>query len=155
MAEIVTVEKYKSLNGYTYDKLADAERADAEWREENEYDLEKDIAQLTKDGNRELINLQRRDEKHPGHFFPKLYVLDNKYEKIYYLAKSVNAVPKIFFEILKFNEQWGCYTEPAAKAISREIVRTENQLAAIAFVQERITYQYENVYTESVTIYEA
>lgn len=38
MVETVTVERFKSLNNKMYDTLEEAERADAAWREENEYE---------------------------------------------------------------------------------------------------------------------
>ncbi len=153
MVEVVTVERYKSLNGYVYDKLQDAERADAEWRSENEYDLEKDIATLTLRGSREHNHTMRVDENRRYSQFPMLFVLKSKYGDQYYVAKTADAVPKVYFEILKYNREFGCYYGAAAKAISDEIVRTANYLAAIAFVKERVDYQYENVFTETVAIY--
>lgn len=154
MAEVVTVERYKSLNGYTYDKLADAERADEEWREENDYDLEHDIAQLTRAGERDMHRLRRNEEQRKYSQYPVLYVLQSKHENQHYLAKNVDAVPRIYFSILKFNKEYGFYHSAAAKAITDEIIRTENHLAAMSFMKERVDYEYENVYTESVTIYE-
>lgn len=153
MAEVVTVERYKSLDGYVYDKLSDAEKADANWRKENEFDLEKDIALLTKLGEREMKYSRFNESKRKHSQYPELFVLECKHEYQYYVAKNVEAVPQIYFEILKFNKDWGCYWSDAAKAITDEIVRTENHVAAIAFVKDRVNYQYENVYTLDVTIY--
>lgn len=155
MVEVITVEKYKSLNGYTYEKLADAERADAEWREENEYNLEKDIERLTKLGERDMRYLRHTEGQRRHSQYPMLYVLESKHSNEYYLAKTVEAVPKIYFEILKYNKEYGFYWSPAPKAITDEIVRTENYMAAMSFIKQRVDYQYENVHTESVTIYEA
>jgi hypothetical protein len=155
MAETVVVEKYKSLNGYVYDKLADAERADAEWREENEYDLEKDINTLTKLGERDMRYMRRNEEQRRYSQYPMLYVLESKHANEYYVAMNLEAVPRIYFEILKYNKEYGFYWSPAPKAITDEIVRTENHLAAMSFVKQRVDYQYENVHTESVTMYEA
>lgn len=155
MVEVVTVEKYKSLNGYVYDKLTDAERADAEWREENEYDLEKNINTLTKLGERDMRYLRRDEEQRRYSRYPMLYVLESKHANEYYIAMSVESVPKIYFDILKFNKEYGFYWSPAPKAITEEIIRTENHLAAMSFVKQRVDYQYEKVYVESVTIYEA
>lgn len=151
MVEVVTVERYKSLNGYIYDKLADAEKADALWRKENEYDLEKDIAHLTKLGQREMFYLKRNEEQRKHSRYPMLYVLEAKHGDEHYMASTVDAVPKVYFEILKTNKDYGFYWATADKAITDEIVRTENHLAAIAFVKERVDYQYENVTTEDVT----
>lgn len=153
MVEIVTVERYKSLDGYVYDKLSDAEKADANWRKENEFDLEKDIALLTKMGEREMKYLRYNESQRKHSNYPELFVLECKHEYQYYVAKNVEAVPQIYFEILKFNKDWGFYWSDAAKAITDEIVRTENRVAAIAFVKDRVNYQYENVYTLDVTIY--
>ena len=153
MVEVVTVERYKSLDGYTYDKLADAERADAEWRKENEYDLGRDIARLTKLGERDMRYLTRNEENRRYSQYPMLYVLKSKHEDVSYVAKTVAAVPRVYFEILKFNKEWGCYYTAAAKAITDEIVRTENYLAALAFVKERVDHQYENVLSQDVQIY--
>jgi hypothetical protein len=153
MAEVVNVEKYKSLNGCVYDSLRDAEHADAQWRKENDYDLEKDIAQLTKIGEREMRYLRNNEEKRKHSQYPVLYVLHSKHGYQHYVATTVEAVPRIYFDILKYNKAWGCYWTVAATAITDEIVRTENRMAAWAFVKERIDYQYENVYTESVKIY--
>lgn len=153
MVETVTIEKYKSLNGYTYDKLADAERADAEWRKENEYDLEKDITRLVKLGERDQRYLLRTEEQRKYSQFPLMLVLEGKWDSRYYVATKPDTVPRIYFEILKFNKECGFYYSPAAVAITDEIVRTENLLAAMAFVKERVDYQYEKVYTEDVTIY--
>lgn len=154
MVEVITVERYKSLNGYTYDKLADAEHADADWRRENVYNLENDIARLTKLGNREVQYLQKNEAQRRHSQFPLLFVLESKWASEYYVAKSPDFVPKIYFDILKYNKDCEFYWSPAAKAITDEIIRTENHLAAIAFVKERVDYQYEKVYTESVNIYE-
>jgi hypothetical protein len=151
MVEVVTVERYKSLDGYVYDKLADAEKADAQWRKENEYDLEKDIAQLTKIGQRDMVYLKRNEEQRKHSRYPMLYVLEAKYDDVHYMANTVDAVPKVYFEILKTNKDNEFYCTPADKAITDEIVRTENHLAAIAFVKARVSYQYENVTTEDVT----
>lgn len=153
MVEVVTVERYKSLNGYMYDKLQDAERADAEWRSENEYDLDKDILRLTLQGNREINYLMRVEENRRYSQYPMLFVLKNKYGDQHYVAKTADAVPRVYFEILKFNRDSEFYYTPAAKAISDEIVRTANYTAAIAFVKERVDYEYEKVFTETVTIY--
>ena len=153
MVEAVTVERYKSLNGYVYDKLADAERADAEWRKENEYNLERDVAQLTKIGERDMKYLTRNEESRKYSQYPMLYVLKSKHDDLSYVAKNVTAVPRVYFEILKYNKNWGCYYTAAAKAITDEIVRTDNHLAALAFVKERVDYQYENVLSQDVQIY--
>lgn len=152
MAETVTITRYKSLDGHVYDNLADAERADARWRQENEYDLERDIAQLTKLGERHMQRLRENEEKRIS-TYPIMYVLDSKHEKQHYFAKNVEAVPQIYFEILKYNRDWEFYYSPAASAISEEIICTENHFAAIAFVKERVDYQYENVYTTSINTY--
>jgi hypothetical protein len=154
VAEVVTIERYKSLNGYTYEKLADAERADAEWREENEYNLERDIAQLTKIGEREMKRLRHYEAQRKHSSYPELFILECKHESQHFIAMSVEAVPKVYYEILEYNKEWGCYWSPAAKALSDEIVRTENHLAAIAFVKNRVDHQYENVYVSNVTICE-
>lgn len=148
MAEVVTVEKYKSLNGYTYDSLKDAELADAEWRSENEFDLEKDIARLTKRGQREIAHLGQYKNR-----FPELYVLESKWQSLYFVANSLESVPQVFFEILKFNKDCDFYWSPAAKAITDEIIRTNNYHAAIAFIKDRVDYQYEKVSVESVSIF--
>jgi hypothetical protein len=153
MVEVVSVERYKSLNGYTYEKLADAERADAEWRKENEYDLERDVARLTEHGTRVMKYMVRNEENRKYSQYPMLYVLQSKHDTPSYVAKTVAAVPRVYFEILKFNKAWGCYYTPAATAITDEIVRTENYLAALAFVKERVDQQYENVLSQDVEIY--
>ncbi len=153
MVDVVTVERYKSLNGYVYDKLQDAERADAEWRREHEYDLANDVVRLTKTGQRDINYLTRIEENRRYSQYPMLFVLNAKHGNQYYVAKTVSAVPKIYFEILKFNRDSEFYYTPAAKAISDEIVRTANYPAALAFVKERVDYQYENVFTETVAIY--
>lgn len=153
MVEVITVERYKSLNGYVYDKLADAERADAEWREENEYDLEKDINTLTKLGERDMRYMRRTEEQRKYSQYPMLYVLESKHANEYYLAMNLESVPKVYFDILKYNKEYGFYWSLAPKAITDEIVRTENHLAAMSFVKQRVDYQYEKVYTESVNVY--
>lgn len=151
MVEVVTIERYKSLDGYVYDKLADAEKADAQWRKENEYDLEKDITRLTKLGQREMFYLKRNEEQRKHSRYPMLYVLEAKYGDEHFMASTVDAVPKVYFEILKTNKDNGFYWATADKAITDEIVRTENCLAAMSFVKERVDYQYERVTTEDVT----
>lgn len=151
MVEAVKVERYKSLDGNVYDKRADAERADVQWRKENEYDLEKDITRLTKIGQREMFYLKRNEEQRKHSRFPMLYVLEAKHGNEHYMASTVDAVPKVYFEILKTNKDYGFYWTPADKAVTDEIVRTENYLAAMAFVKERADYQYERVTTEDVT----
>ena len=153
MVEVINVERYKSLNGYTYDKLSEAEYADALWRQENEFDLEKDIQELTRLGENEIRMLTRREEKRTYSRFPEIYVFETKHQTYYYVASGVDAVPKIHFDILKFNHDYGAYWSPADKAISAEIVRTENHIAAIGFVKKRVDFEYEKVYTEDVTIY--
>jgi hypothetical protein len=154
VVEVITTQKFKSLNGYTYDKLADAERADEEWREENEYDLERDIRILTHTGEREMKVMRYNESQRKYSRFPELFVLECKHENQNFIAMNVEAVPQVYFEILKFNKEWGFYWTPAAKALSDEIIRTENRLAAIAFVKDRVDHQYENVYISNVTICE-
>ncbi len=155
MVEVVTVQKYKSLDGYTYDNESDAKRADDEWRTDNEFDLERDISSLTKRGDRDMQYIRRSEEQRKYSQFPKLYVLENKYETLRYVAKSVDAVPLVYFEILKVNRDCGFYYDAAPKAISDEIIRTNNHLAAMSFVSDRSNrhYQYEEVHIETVTIY--
>lgn len=155
MAEVVTVQKYKSLNGYVYDTLKDAEAADKEWKQDNEYDLEKDIAQLTKIGERDIRYLKKSDESRKFSLYPAVVVLEGKYENLYFVAKNVDQLPKIYLDILLINSNNEFYYTPNAKAISNEILRTSNYMAAYAFVKERTSYQYEKVTVEhNIKIYE-
>lgn len=147
MVEVVTVERYKSLDGYTYDKRVDAERADAEWRKENEYDLERDIARLVAVGTQRMSYISRYFD------FPKLFTLRTKHEDVNIVAKNIDSVPQVYFEFLKINREIGCYYTSAASAIADEIVRTENYLAAMAFVERRTDYQYEKVESQTIKIY--
>lgn len=153
MVEVVVVERYKALNGHTYSTLAEAEKADAQWRQENECDVDSTIAKLVQIGQRNMSNLKRNEERREHSRFPMLYVLESKHSTEYYLANTADSVPLVYFEILKFNKACEYYYTLADKTVTDEIVRTENHLAAIAFVDNRNNHQYERVTTESVTIF--
>ena len=152
MVEVVTVERYKASNGHTFGTLAEAEKAEAQWRKENEYDVDGNIAQLTTAGQRVMQHMRRNEENRKHSRYPMLYVLQAKHGDQYYLVNTTEDVPKAYFEILKFNKDSEYYYTPADKAITDEIVKTANHIAAVAFVKARNDAQYEQVIEEDVTI---
>lgn len=153
MVETVTIERFKSLDGYIYDSKKDAERADARWRAVNEFDLVNDIRKLEAGGQGTVLREERRTADRPGRY-PVLVTLEMKHSTEYFMATKPDSLPNLYWDIFKLNYDYGCYNyEAASKAISEEIFKTENKFAAMTFVMQRAEYEYERIQTETLSVY--
>ena len=148
--EEVSIVKYRSLDGELYDDEAKAKMADACWREENEWEMDKEIKYLS---TRRI----RYFDKHVDHFnsnnfsvYPILVMDKGKHGDAYYIAMDRDGFLDAFWKI--FEERmgeygWYSYLEGKWAEISKHILETKNREAAHGMIMERsfCGHEYETI----------
>ena len=150
--EAVTVKKYRSLDGNLYDKLEVAERHDARWRDENEWEMDKEIAGLCSLYNR-LVKRITAYAAIPSSkpYFPVLVTMKEKHGEEYFLAMTEQGLLDVYWDIFQTRlGDYGLYNYLDGKwaEIVKHIVETEDKVAAYGMIVSRRDYQYENVEAE-------
>lgn len=149
MAEEVRVIYFKSIDGRMYKTEAEAERADRNWRAENEVDLTAEIARLDKEATRMKLRVSKSRNE-----YPVLWVQHGKHGDDYYLLQHPDDRFEAGWDIFSTMMDYGCFMYSVKKKmISEELLRTENKMAATVFMQEEATGEYQRVSSERVTTY--
>lgn len=153
--EEVTITKFKSLNGNTYDSKEQCEKADEIWKEENEYNVEADIKRYKFEATR----VRKMEEKYPDRYsntYPKLYTWKDKHGDWNFVALNFEGVLDgiwVWFENLS-DKEYGYYQyEDRAKHVSARILETEDKDAAYGMIMSRSDYEYETVDFEHVDVF--
>ena len=157
----VTIVKYVGLDGHVYDE-AKCEAADNRWREENEYDVEKEVARLRKwtRQERHRFALQEKYLVERGtSSFPRIYIRHDKHGDEHFVANNFNGIVEGTWEwfTIHCDKNYGYYTGlPRSNEISKRILELDDRDAAYAFVVERSEedYEYERIDWEPVKVYE-
>lgn len=156
MVEVVQIEKFKSKDGYVYDTLKDAERADRRWKEENEFELAAELTALSAQGLhmwRRMIHSTFFEERGPA--FPRLVIFHGKHGDDINVIANPSKLPGVYLDQLKMEQPYGFYdTDPKSKALAKAIADNDNEFAALAFMTNRSDrdYQYEKITAEHITI---
>lgn len=134
----MTVTKWKTFDG----KIFDTEAAAEKYEEEN-IDcklIEAEIARLGKEGERITNNMRKYFEKDPD---GNLIIIDtNKYGSNYYIATTVEEFLAVYWHIFAA-DRFDKYDDK--KKLAETILEVGDRYAALAFVCQRSTYEYESV----------
>ena len=136
-----TVTKFRALDGVLYDSEELADKANAAWKEENEWDLESEIEYLRFQHKRFVKTNSRLNDEYP-------YIMTWK-DKHGDTAVIVNSdkglLDAAWFFFSNHMSEYGYYTylEGKWEAIAKRIQETEDKVAAFGMLKVRSDEEYE------------
>ena len=152
--EVVTVTQYRSLDGNLYADEDTANRADAVWRDQNEWEMDKEIKFLTR-YSRFFDTEDQRKEKGWPTLYPVLISEIEKHGTSYYIAMDRVGLLDAFWKIFegRMDDDYGIYKYLDDKwiKISKHILETGNKEAAYGMIRSRssVGCEYEIVELET------
>jgi hypothetical protein len=141
--EEITLTKYRDKYGNVHNTKEKCERADAIWRDENEYNVSEEVKRLQLRCRRDRKLTERQEEQRAQRnrsTFPRVLIHKDKHSDIYFVATDFEGVVAGLWEwfTLQCDDQYGYYNyHPKTNDISTEILKLKDKDAAYAFVMER------------------
>lgn len=153
MVEVVQIEKFKSKDGCVYDTLKNAERADQRWVSENEFDVDVEVAMFGANGRKTLASMIHRTFFGDRKSFPRLVIFHGKHGDDINVIANPSKLPGVYLNKLKLQQPYGFYdTDSKSRAVAKAIFDTNNEFAAMEFLEGRASYDYERITSEYVPV---